>query len=215
MRWLLLRIAACSGVILTVALAQASKPTLVQILNNRSVFGKDFPAVLRGLPAWNAQGEQEVVVFAHRAVGATALDTKEESEKRAAQLNDMLLKLQVQFKPDFRSLAEAPTGRLRAEAIAFPEDDSQRVAVSDSSLQLLNPELTPARLREALGPAERVAYVTVQNKFERRPIQLTVYEYADGQIGFAEPNPSLRPGFIDRVLLKVRAVNAAVFEEAR
>jgi len=46
--------------------------------------------------------------------------------------------------------------------------------VNDSSLQLLNPQLTPTRLKEALEARGEGLF-----RDERRPIQLTVYEYAE------------------------------------
>jgi len=200
---------------LTSALAQAPESSLLHILSNQAVFGKDFSAVLRSLPAWNAYGEHEVAIFEHQVVGATRHNTRDEAQKRAAQLNQTLLKVQAPLKSEFGALAQSPPAPLHAEAIAFHEDDSYRVVVADSSLQLLNSELTLARLKKELGAPQKVAYVTVQNRTERRPIQLTLYEYADGQVAFATPDLSLHPGIIDRVLLNVPAISAAAFQEAR
>jgi len=214
MRRLLLP-AASLCLMLTATLAQTPESSLLRILSNQTLFGKDFSAVLRSLPAWNSYGEREVAVFAHQVVGSTRHDTREEAQKGAAQLNATFLKVQARLKSEFSALAQAPSAPLHAEAIAFPEDDSYRVAVADSSLQLLNPELTLERLKKELGAPQKVAYVTVQNKTERRPIQLTLYEYADGQVAFAMPDLSLHPGIIDRVLINVRAVSAAAFQEAR
>lgn len=215
MRRLRLGVAMSLCFMLTTTLAQVPESSLLRILSNRAVFGKDFGGVLRSLPAWNSYGEHEVAIFPHQVVGATPHDTREEAQKGAAQLNQTLLKAQAQFKSEFSALAQAAPTPLRAEAIAFPEDDSYRVAVTDSSLQLLNPELTLARLKQELGAPQRVVYRTVQNKTERRPLQLTVYEYADGQIAFATPDLSLHPGIIDRVLLNVRAVSDAAFQETK
>lgn len=200
-------------VLLSVTSAQAPQPSLLQILANRSVFGKDFPAALASVPAWAAVEERRVVVLAHEVVGGTPFTTKEEAEKRALRLRQALQN-RVTFRPG-TPLAESSATLSRVQAISFPEDDSVRVAVSDSSPELIAPQLTPARLKEELGQPEKIIYVTVQNKYERRPIELTVYEYAGGQISFAESSPSLRPGFIDRAILDVRAINAAVFQEAK
>ena len=213
MKWMLL-LAGWLGAMPTSSSAQS--PQLVApILTNRTIFGKDFAAALRSLPAWNALGEREVTVFAHQVVGATSFDSKPDAEKRASQLNEALSKEQAKLKSEFSTLSEAAPGVLRVEGIALPEDDSFHAAVTDSSLQLLNPDLTPARLTEALGKPTRVRYVTVQNKTERLPIQLTLYEYADGQIAFAVPNPTLKPGLIDRAILNVRSIYSAVFQEAK
>ena len=46
--------------------------------------------------------------------------------------------------------------------------------MNDSSLQLLNPQLTPTRLKEALEARGEGLF-----RDEWRPIQLTVYEYAE------------------------------------
>jgi len=215
MRRFLLSVSMSLCVMLTPTLAQVPGSGLLRILSNQAVFGKDFPSVFRSLPAWNSYGEHQLAIFAHQVVGATPQNTKEEAQKAAAQLNEALLKVQAQFKTEFSGMTQAAPTRLHAEAIAFQEDDSYRVAAADSSFQLLNPELTVEQLKRELGAPQKVTYVTVQNRTERRPIQLTLYEYADGRIAFATPDPSLRPGIIDRVLLDVRAVSAAAFQEAR
>jgi hypothetical protein len=214
-KWLLLSAAACLGGMLTGAAVQAPEPALAEILSNRAVFGKEFGAALRTLPAWNVVGEHEVAVFGQQIVGSTPYDTKQAAEKRAVQLNQALTKMQPQLKPEYSALSVTLPRAMRAESVPFPEDDSYRVAVTDSSLLLLNPGLTLERLSAALGKPQSVRYVTVQNKFERRPIQLTLYEYAGGQIAFAVPDPSLRRGIVDRVLLNVRAVNSAAFQESK
>lgn len=201
--------------ILSGARGQTSEPVVLRVLGNRAVFGKDFAAALRSLPAWNALEEREIAVFTNRVVGSTSFDKKSDAEKRTLQLNTALTKAQAQFRPEFSPMAEAPVPSLRVEAIPFPEDDSYRAAMTDSSLELLNPDLTLERLSAALGNPERVRYVTVQNKTERRPTQLKLYEYADGQIAFAVPDPTLHPGIIDRALLNVRATKSAVFQEAK
>ena len=203
------------GGILSGARGQTTEPVVLKVLSNRAVFGKDFVTALRSLPAWNALEEREIAVFTNRIVGSTSFDTKSEAEKRTLQVNNALTKAQVQFRPEYSPMAEAPARSLRAEAIPFPENDSYRAAITNSSLELLNPGLTLERLSTALGKPERVRYVTVQNKTERRPTQLKLYEYADGQIAFAVPDPTLHPGIIDRALLNVRAIDPAVFQEAK
>jgi hypothetical protein len=212
---LLFILAFCMAGILSGAWGQTSEPVVLKILSNRAVFGKDFAAALRSLPVWNALEEREIAVFTNRVVGSTSFDTKSEAEQRTLQLKTAFTKTQAQFRPEYSPMAEAPARNLRVEAIPFPEDDSYRAAMTDSALELLNPGLTLERLSAALGNPERVRYVTVQNKTERRPTQLKLYEYADGQIAFAVPDPTLHPGIIDRALLNVRAINSAVFQEAK
>jgi hypothetical protein len=77
MKRLLLPVAASLCLMLTTTLAQAPESSLLRILTNHTVFGKDFSAVLRSLPAWNSYEEHEVVVFAHQVVGATRHDTRQ------------------------------------------------------------------------------------------------------------------------------------------
>jgi len=215
MKRLSLFIVGWSYLIIILSSAQSPQQPVIKIVTNRSVFGKDFPTALASLPGWASQDERQVTVFSHQIVGATAFDTKAEAEKRVTQLNKRLRNLRPRFKPELGALARARVPRLRAQVVPFSEDDSIRLALSNPGWELINPQLTPARLQEALGPPQKISYVTVQNKTERIPIQLKVYEYADGQIFFAESSPATRPGFIDRATLDVRAVNAAVFQEVK
>src|SRR5260370_34145015 len=133
MKQLSLRMVGLLGAMLTFASAQAPQPALVQILANRSVSGKDFPVALTSVPAWSSLEERQVVVFAHQIVGATSFNTKEDAQKRAGQLNKSLQKSRVRFRRELSTFAKVPAQRLRAQAIPFPEDDSSRVAVLDSS----------------------------------------------------------------------------------
>lgn len=189
--------------------AQANQAaSLPAILNDGSIWGKDFSAVLPSLPAWQQTGEQQVIVFSDRIVGNTPYERPEGVRAGVAELGRALAVS--------RATAKGAVARnLRAEAIPFPEDDSIRVAMITSSLQLLNPQLTRAGLEQTFGPPEKVSSLTLQNKAERRPVVLTLYQYANGTVIFAEPDLTTRPGFVDRVFLNVSALNRAVFPEVR
>lgn len=183
--------------------------SLPAILNDNSLWGKDFSAALPSLPAWQQVGEPQVTVFSDRIIGSRTYERPEAAQSGATELRRAL----ATPRP---ALPGATAARnFRAETLTLLEDDSVHVALINSSLQLLNPELTRAVLERRLGPPEKVSSLTLQNKLERRPIVLTLYQYAGGAVVFAEPNLSQRPGFVDRVFLDVPALTNAVFPEEK
>lgn len=120
-----------------------------------------------------------------------------------------------QIKPEFSSMIRRAQAPLRAEVLPVFEDDSAHVALTGRTLQFLAPRLSMTTVRNRLGEPEKVSRVTIQNKFERRGVVLTLYSYAGGAITFAEADYTAVHGLVDRVILDVAAVTAAVFQEGK
>lgn len=202
---------------LSVNAQQGSEPTPGRILADSTLWGEDFPAVLGFLPVWQEVGERRVVVFADRVLGATDYETAAAAESRAAALAEAMKRQPAAVRS--RSLSELVEGyqaaapSLQAEIIAFPEADSQRVGWRTPSLRLLADGLTMEAVRERLGPPEEVTQRVVQGEGERRPAVLRGLSYAGGAVVFIETDLVPRPGFVDRVMLDMPAVTAALAAE--
>jgi hypothetical protein len=195
---------------------ESNSSSLVKILTDRTLWGKDFPTVLAYLQSWEQTGERKVAVFPSQVVGTTLYKTREDAQQAAMKLTRAMEAPQPRPKPEFAALLrEVPPQQpipLRLEVIPFfPDDGSVRVAWTGPSLQLFDPRLTLATVQSRLGPSERVTQEVVQTEKDERPVTLTQYHYAGGAVIFAESDLSLRPGSIDRVILDVPALAAALF----
>lgn len=192
------------------------RKTVAQILSDRSLWGKDFPTVLAFLGSWSTVNEPNVFVFPNRVVGSTQYKTRDAAQQAAARLSEAMKATRARPKAEFADLlrgvpAQAPP-QLRVEVIRFlPDDDFFHVAWSNPSLQFLAPNLSVATVRDRLGPPEKTTQELVQNETERRPVVLTLHDYAGGAIVFAESDWSPQPGSVDRVIIDVRAITAALF----
>lgn len=190
-------------------------PSLAKILSDRTLWGRDFPTVLAFLDSWSRINEQKIYIFPDRVVGGTRYKTREEAQQAAARLSEAMRATRPRPKPEFLELlrgvpSQAPD-QLRVEAITFlPDDDYFHVAWTSQSLRFGAQNLSVATVRERLGPPEKTALELIQNETERRPVILTVHSYAGGAVVFAESDWAT-PGYVDRVILDVTAIRAALF----
>ena len=194
---------------------QREQSSIVRILTDRVLWGKDFAAALASLRDWKVIGESRVYVFRNQMVSTTPGKSVEETQRTAASLSSSLRARMPQIKPEFSSMIRRAQAPLRAEVLPVFEDDSAHVALTGRTLQFLAPRLSMTTVRNRLGEPEKVSRVTIQNKFERRGVVLTLYSYAGGAITFAEADYTAVHGLVDRVILDVAAVTAAVFQEGK
>jgi hypothetical protein len=192
---------------------------LAKIFSESDLWGKDYPAALASLPAWNRLGEKRVAVFADRIIGGSPHKTREEAEAEAKRFSEAVKELRSKPAPKFDALLKEKTEQLRAgkmEVIPFfQEDGTARLAWTTGSHQLLAPRLNMATVKKRLGPPEKVSTEVIQGQGEVRPVILTLHSYAGGAVAFAESDVAPRPGLVNRVILDVPVVTAALFEEAR
>jgi hypothetical protein len=189
---------------------------VARALSDSALWGKDFASVLACLPAWSRAGEPSLVIFPDRIVGGTPHKGEAEARESALRVMSALAAAKPPVRPAFAALLKAREGgpEMRLEPTRFWDDQSFRAVWAGSSLQFFSPDLKLTAVRDRLGPPEKVEREVIQGDAERRPLILTVSEYFGGAVRFAESDWAPRPGFVDRVLLKVRAVEAVVFEVA-
>ena len=213
-------LAMCFPLAYRAQIAEARPPSpLAQILSDHVLWGNDFPAALAQLQGWTQIGERTVAAFPDQIVGNTRYRTREEAQPNAGLLSRASRELHPRLNPEFTSplaggLAKQPPVFL-AQAILSPDDVTLRIAWADAAFQFLTPDLPVATIRERLGPPEKISEEIVPTESDRRPVVLTVYYYAGGAIGFAESDAAPKPGFVDRVILNVPAVAAALFQAVR
>jgi hypothetical protein len=189
---------------------------LARVLADRRVWGKDLPTALAFVESWGRAGERRLYVFPDRVVGATQYRTRDEAQRVAVRLTEAMRAARRSARPGFEELLRGVPTRapaaLRVSVVRLvPDDEYFHVAWTGPSLQLLPPQLTVAAVRERLGPPERVVQELIQNETERRPVVLTLYVYAGGAVAFAESDWAPVPGYVDRAVLDVSAVTAALF----
>ncbi|HEX6186031.1 MAG TPA: hypothetical protein VFZ44_19230 [Pyrinomonadaceae bacterium] len=189
---------------------------VVRILNDRTLWGKDFPTALAFIESMGRAGERRVYVFPDRVVGAARYRTQEEAQRAAARLAEAMRTPRRRARPAYDVLLQgvplqSPT-TLRVEVVRLePDDENFHVAWVGTSLQFMPRQLTVAAVTERLGPPERTVQELIQNDTERRPVVLTLYFYGGGAVAFAESDWAPVPGYVDRAVLDVPAVTAALF----
>ena len=192
---------------------------LAKIFGEPGIWGKDYPAALASLPAWNRLGEKRVWVFANQMIGGLPHKTREEAQGEAERFTEAVKALRPKPAPKFEALLKERTEQLSAEKMEvipfFQDDGTMRIGLTIGANQLLAPQLSMATVKERLGPPEKVFTEVVQSQGERRPVILTLHSYAGGAVAFVESDVAPRPGSVDRVALDVPAVTAALFEEQR
>ena len=186
---------------------------LAKVLSDRALFGKDLPAVLMVLGGFRKAGETRLAIFGERVTGERIYERTAEAKKAEEELGIETLEPPRPVKPEFAALAKsAPKVLLKTQVIAkFPDDDSIRVALGAKQIQLLKPGLKIAEVVKRLGAPERTEDVAVQTRSERRPVVLRLSRYLGGAIVFAESDHAQKAGFVDRVLVDLPVVEAALF----
>ncbi|MCG3160972.1 MAG: hypothetical protein JMDDDDMK_02068 [Acidobacteria bacterium] len=206
------------------------RSAIVKILNNRTLFGKDFPTALAFLSSWNQISERQVEFYPDRVVGSTRYTTLDAAQQAAGALRQAVAGPQPKPSPEFADLLKGvPTQfPFRVDVIPFfPDDGSIRVAwvappsapgvsrgfsdPAQTAPQFFDPGLTAATVRQEVGSADEVTQQVLQTDKEERPVTLTAYSYAKGALVFAEADVSPRPGFIDRINFNVPVVTSVVF----
>jgi len=184
-----------------------------QILTNPNLWRQDFPVVLAQLPALQTAGESKLLVFPDKAVSGTPARSADEAQNQRRKIENAMEQVRTNPTPLARKLMARTTQRsLKPDIITkFPEDDSARVAID--SLQLFPAGMRVENVRRQLGAPEKTTRVVIESEGERRPLILTLYSYAGGAVVFAEADIAPRPGAVDRVILDIPAVIAALEKE--
>jgi hypothetical protein len=193
----------------------AQQPTMNRIFEDKTIWGPDFPVLLAHLQSLERAKQQQVLVFPDRAVVASPAKTEDEAKKLADTLNTQISELQKNPTPLFKRMsARSPAARpLRATVERLPEDQSFRASIP--GLNLLQANLTVATVRKQLGAPENVTRQLIEGPGDSRPLVLTLYRYAGGSVVFAEADIAPRPGFVNRAVLNVPAVTAALAKEGK
>jgi hypothetical protein len=200
--------------------AQADQASVVvKILNTRGLWGKDFPAALLSLPAWERVGERLVAIFPDRIVGTTPFRTRDAAQPTRATFDQAVSQPaptpNSPFADLFKNVAAGPLP-FQSDVIQIFDDDSFRIAqVGKGGAQFLAPGLTIAQVESLIGPAQVVTTQVIQSERDRRPVILTLHSDADGAIAFAESDWQPAPGIVDRVILNVSAVSAIVLRKGQ
>ena len=205
----IVRLAGSFTLLAVLAFGQQPAVTVQRILSDETLWGNDYPSVLTRLRALRDSGERSVYIFADRAAGASASRTQADVQARATRLTTLMARpatLQAPYAQLQQRAAAPAAATLRAEALRLRDGDGYHLAITRAAgLQLLAPELTIAAVRARLGPPEKVTEQAIQNEGERKPVILTLHQYAGGAIAFAESNMA-EPGIVERVVLDLNTI---------
>src|SRR5262249_15740274 len=126
------------------------RSAIVKILNDRTLFGKDFPAALAFLSSWTKINERQVAFYPDRVVGSTRYTTLDAAQQAASALRQAVAGPQPAPSAEFADLLKGvPTQfPFRVEIISsFPDDGSIRLAWSA-------PQATPGVSQQFSDPGQ-------------------------------------------------------------
>lgn len=192
-----------------------NKQALARTLRDTALWGKDLPVALGALGAFRRQGVAEVDMYRDRIVARGRAGSTQDAKKAADALDAALAQPPPKWTSEFAALAQRVPAKLplQAQVVGRYDDDLPHVAASGRGLLFLAPGLTIATVRQRLGPPEQVTTIAIQGIGERRPVVLTIHSYLGGTLKFAESNRAPKPGLVDRVIIEVSGIGAALFQE--
>ncbi len=185
---------------------QDQSEAIRNILANKSIWGKDFATALRAIPYMEDTGEQNVLIFPDKIVGATAYVKTNVPAVSGARLAAM------EVNADITKGEKKLGGRNKmgtAQPLSFPEDNSERVALINTRNQYLVPETTITTIKQQLGAPQNITKHSVGSSREDRPEVLIYYHYAEDAVIFVTSNIK-NYGYVNRVILNAPVVKNAL-----
>jgi hypothetical protein len=190
---------------------QAQQTRLEDILTDQSLWGEDFPSVLKTLAAFTRAGERQVSVFPDQILGRTKYTRRAQAEPNLYRLAQGLKLTPKVRSSKLESFLNQARTALTTRIIQFPDDRTFRISAAGVSAQFLKPGLTISDVEARLGKAERVTTEVLDDGTERRPVILTLHHYAGGAIIFVESDMNPNIHSVDRVFLDVSKISATFF----
>lgn len=183
--------------------------TLLAMLRDPLIWGRDFSSAIRVVPALTATGEPSLQIVRRGIVGGTRHPRRPDAEAAAKAVRGALTNPASPRVPVFGSANPAAIREL--DAILFLDDRTERIgAFGDRSAQYLNPDARIDAIEAKYGRAEKVTTEALDDGTERRLVVLTLHHYAGGAIVIATASYD-DPQRVDRVYLDTRAVARAAF----
>jgi hypothetical protein len=182
------------------------KPTAQQLLNDRSLWGKDFIALRPELHDLKVLGSK-IEVHRNVVIGSRQYTDAQESHDAASNINETVFAATARpdahelWAGDYKSEVHGygPTTQAGSTKTAKESKDQGHhvsiVARSDKPAEFLAPDLTAEALTRKIGVPERLDHEIIRGKNDGRPEVITTYTYAGGAIKFKVSNLSPRlPG---------------------
>lgn len=173
------------------------------------LWGPDYPAALRTIPALAQAGQTTVEILPRRVVGS-----RKYSDRGAAE-RDAKAAARAQAAPPTMRVtvgSSAAAGRKLppAAVIDFPDDRSVRIGTPDHDAQYINVKARIEQVEQRWGRPERVTEEVLDDGTDRRPITLTLYHYANDAVIVVTTDIN-DPHAVDRVYLDTKTVMRAIF----
>ena len=194
------------------------------IVTNRTIWGPDFPALLTTLPAWQALGEDEIVISHGRVLGGQLATQNEALSRRSEFVRSLPRRLLMLPRIDSLYRGTTAQGIDLSRFRAVLERANVEVVVNETGrfrlayrlpngAALFPPRLTLGMLKTQIGDPDTVTRA-VDPFFEGRSRVVTTYGYTDG-VRFVTSNyapivDGTGQPIIERALLKVEHLAALV-----
>jgi hypothetical protein len=171
------------------------------ILNTSDLWGKDFKAVLATVPSFEDTGEQQLLIFPDKVIGANKISLGAPATQRnLRRLNRSIVENQNKM------IVSKDT---KAEAFLFEEDNARHVALTSETSEYLAPNAKISDVQQRFGKPERISKHSIQSSKQDRPETLIYFHYAGDAIIFVSSNIK-NYGYLDRVILDAPVIKAAM-----
>jgi hypothetical protein len=181
---------------------------LLRILQDQTIWGRDFTAVLRALPAFEAAGEETIAVKPAQVVGRHKYRDMESALPAANRASAMTDAAPQQFKVPMRATNATMSA---PRPVMLLDDRTVRVGTPEERTEYLVKGVSIDTLIARYGQPDSVTEELLDDGTERRPIGLKVYHFAGGAVAFATADINDDPRWVDRAFLDTRAISRAIF----
>jgi hypothetical protein len=194
-------------------MAQSTKQSAITQLRmglaQRSLWGRDYAALIASIPGWARVQERTIVIAPDVVFGGTPFRSREEAETQARRLAAALEQPQT-LAPDFEYEAAVGRRALAGKIAARPYGggESYRVVLGFGSNFL--PVLTIEDVQRIFGREEAIRTEVKDFGRDARPIVYTGYVYFDGAVIFQTSNYAPAPDQVVRVVLDLSSSFEAI-----
>lgn len=194
------------------AIAQSSKQSAIAQLRmslaQRSLWGRDYAALIASIPGWARIQEKTIVVAPDMVFGGTPFQSREEAEAHAKRLAAALSEQPPTLAPDFERAASEGRKALVGKIAARPYGGNSYRVVLGVGFNFL-PDLMIAEVQRSLGKESEIRQ-EIDDSGDRRPIVYTGHVYSHGAEIFQLSNYAPASDQVVRVILEISSALEAI-----
>jgi len=197
----------------TAAASPAQSPDaskLIEMLQDPLLWGPDYPEALNAIRALAQAGEERAEILPRQVIGRQKYATPAQAGAATSRANASLLNMTNAPRIDIAGM-NARTVKPQIAAVVSADDRAVHVGTPDRPAQYIATNVKIDQVITRFGKPDRVTVEVIDDGTERRPIELTLYYWANDAIVVGTTDVSADPRTVERVVLDTNAVTRAIF----